>query len=90
MDADGVTPRGGADTVINKSAEDVLRRLPVRCPCRLAAVSGACRVGPAEGLPGPPRSGDGLALQASTGLDKRSYAAIPPRMFSQINHACGC
>jgi hypothetical protein len=27
---DGVTPLGGADTIVNKSAEDVLRRLPVR------------------------------------------------------------
>ena len=26
---DGVTPLGGANTIVNKSAEDVLRRLPV-------------------------------------------------------------
>ena len=30
MGIDGVTPLGGADTIVNKSAEDVLRRLPVR------------------------------------------------------------
>lgn len=29
MDIDGVTPLGGADAIVNKSAEDVLRRLPV-------------------------------------------------------------
>lgn len=28
--ADGVTPAGALDAVVNKSAEDVLRRLPVR------------------------------------------------------------
>jgi hypothetical protein len=29
VDVDGVTPLGGADAIVNKSAEDVLRRLPV-------------------------------------------------------------